>query len=42
MMNLTLNLIEEAKDAKTAEELLALTKENEVEMTEGSAVAYFA
>ena len=34
-------LILKAKAAKSAEELLALAKENEVEMTEESAKAYF-
>jgi len=42
MNTFTLELIEKAKAAKTAEELLALAKENEVEMTEESAAAYFA
>ena len=34
-------LFEKAKTAKSAEELLALAKENEVEMTEESAKAYY-
>jgi len=42
MTTFTPELIEKAKAAKTAEELLALAKENEVEMTEESAAAYFA
>lgn len=42
MKNLTPELIEKAKTAKTAEELLALAKEHNVEMTEESAKAYFA
>lgn len=42
MTNLTPEMIEKAKAAKTADELLALAKENGVEMTEESAAAYFA
>lgn len=42
MTSLPPELIEKARNAKTAEELLALAKENEVEMTEESAAAYFA
>lgn len=41
MTNLTAEMIEKAKEAKNAEELLALAKENDVEMTEESANAYF-
>ena len=37
----TPELIEKAKSAKTPEELLALAKENGIEMTEESAKAYF-
>ena len=37
----TPELIEKAKSAKTPEELLALAKENGVELTEESARAYF-
>ena len=37
----TPELIEKAKSAKTPEELLALAKENGVELTEESAKAYF-
>lgn len=42
MIKLTSELIEKAKTAKTVEELLAMAKENEIEMTEESANAYFA
>ena len=42
MNNLTPEMIEKAKVAKTAEELLALAKENNVEMTEDEAKTYFA
>lgn len=35
-------LIEKAKQAKSAEELLALAKENKIEMTEEEAGAYYA
>lgn len=41
MKNLTPELIEKARAAKNAEELLTLAKENNVEMTEESAKAYF-
>ncbi len=41
MKNFTPEMIEKAKAAKTAEELLALAKENNVEMTEESAKAYY-
>lgn len=41
MKELTPELIEKAKTAKTAEELRALAKENDWEMTEESAQAYF-
>ena len=42
MINLTPEMIEKAKAAKTAEELLALAKENNVEMTADEAAIYFA
>ena len=42
MTNLTPELIEKAKTAKTAEELLALAKGNGVELTAEAAAAYFA
>ena len=42
MTNLTPEMIEKAKAAKTAEELFALAKENNVEMTEEEAKTYFA
>jgi len=42
MKKLTPELIEKARTAKTAEELQVLAKENDWEMTEESAVAYFA
>lgn len=42
MIKLTSELIEKAKSAKTAEELLALAKENSVELTAEEAAAYFA
>lgn len=42
MTNLSPELIIKAKNAQSAEELLALAKENDVEMTEESAAAYFA
>ena len=35
-------LIQKAKDTKSAQELIALAKENGVELTEESAMAYFA
>ena len=41
MKNLTPELIAKAKAAKSAEELLALAKENNVEMTEEQAKTYF-
>ena len=41
MKNLTPELIEKAKTAKSAEELLALAKANNVEMTEEEAKTYF-
>ena len=41
MKNLTPELIAKAKAAKSAEELLALAKENNVEMTEEEAKTYF-
>ncbi len=42
MTNFTPEIIEKAKAVKTAEELLALAKENSIEMTEEEAKAYFA
>ena len=42
MKNLTPEMIEKAKAAKSAEELLALAKENNVEMTADEAATYFA
>ncbi len=42
MTNFHRELIEKAKTAKTAEELLALAKENDVEMTAEEATAFFA
>ena len=39
--NFTPELIEKAKSAKTPEELMALAKENGIELTEESAAAYF-
>ena len=42
MKNLTPEMIEKAKAAKSAEELLALAKENGVEMTVDEAATYFA
>ena len=42
MKNFTLELIEKAKTAKSAEELLALAKANNVELTEEEAKTYFA
>lgn len=42
MKNFTPEMIEKAKAAKTAEELMALAKENEIEMTEDEAKAYVA
>ena len=42
MMNLAPELIEKAKAAKSAEELLALAKENAVAMTGEQAAAYYA
>lgn len=41
MINLTPEMIEKAKEAKSAEELLALAKKNDVEMTEEEAKAYY-
>ncbi|MBQ4274453.1 MAG: hypothetical protein IJB94_05745 [Clostridia bacterium] len=41
MKNLTPELIAKAKAAKSAEELLALAKENNVELTEAEAKTYF-
>lgn len=41
MTNFTPEMIEKARAAKTVEELLALAKENGMEMTEESAKAYF-
>ncbi len=42
MKNLSPELIAKAKATKSAEELLALAKENNVEMTEEEAKTYFA
>ena len=42
MRNLTPEMIEKAKTAKSAEELLELAKANGVEMTADEAAAYFA
>ena len=42
MKNLTPEMIEKAKEAKSAEELLELAKENNVEMTADEAATYFA
>ena len=42
MMNFNSEMIEKAKAAKSAEELLALAKENGVEMTEEEAATNFA
>ena len=42
MKNLTPEMIEKAKAAKSAEELLALAKANGVEMTADEAATYFA
>ena len=42
MKSLTPEMIEKAKAAKSAEELLALAKENGVEMTADEAKSYFA
>lgn len=42
MASITPEMIEKAKEAKTAEELLALAKENNIEMTEEEAKTYFA
>ena len=42
MKNLTPEMIEKAKVAKSAEELLALAKENNVEMSADEADTYFA
>ena len=41
MKNLTTELIAKAKTAKSAEELLALAKDNNVELTEEEAKTYF-
>ena len=41
MKNLTPELVEKAKAAKSAEELLELAKANDVEITEEEAKAYF-
>ncbi len=41
MTNFTPEMIEKARAAKSAEELLALAKENNVEMTEEEAKTYF-
>ena len=42
MKNLTPELIAKAKTVKSAEELLALAKENNVELTKTEAKTYFA
>ena len=42
MKNLTSEMIEKAKAAKSAEELIALAKDNGVEMTADEAATYFA
>ena len=42
MTNFTLEMIEKAKTAKSAEELLEIAKENNVEMTADEAATYFA
>ena len=42
MHNISPNLIEKAKTAKSAEELLEIAKENNVEMTADEAKTYFA
>ena len=42
MKNLTPEMIEKAKGVKSAEELLALAKENNIEMTPDEAATYFA
>ena len=42
MKNYTPEIIEKAKAARSAEELLALAKENNVEMTPDEAATYFA
>ena len=42
MNNFSAEMIEKAKTAKNAEELLALAKENNVEMTADEATIYFA
>ena len=42
MHNISPNLIEKAKTAKSAEELLEIAKENNVEMTAEEADTYFA
>ena len=41
-MEFNTELLEKAKEAKSAEELLSLAKENGVELTEGEAEEYFA
>ena len=41
-MNLNAEMIEKAKGAKSAEELLTLAKANNVEMTEDEAATYFS
>ena len=41
-MKLTQEMIEKAREVKTAEELLLLAKENEIEMTSDEAATYFA
>ena len=41
-MEFNTELLEKAKEAKSAEEILSLAKENGVELTEGEAEEYFA
>ena len=41
-MNFNAEMIEKAKAAKSAEDILALAKENNIEMTEDEAKTYFA
>ena len=42
MMNFNAEMIEKAKAAKSAEELITLAKDNGVEMTADEAATYFA
>ena len=41
-MNISKELLEKAKQAKTAEELLAMAKEENIELTDEQAKEYFA